>query len=47
MDAKWISLKTNIIEWIGETNNVSKWWTGLLPRKQMLAIKHKIIVCVL
>ena len=36
-----------IIEWIREVNNVPEWWIGLLQRKQMLAIKHKILVYII
>ena len=35
MDTNWISLKTKITKWIGETKNVLEWWTGLLQWKRM------------
>ena len=37
---------TKITEWIGNAKNIPEWWTNLLQWKQMLAIKHRINVCV-
>ena len=39
--------RDKVTEWIGETKNVLEWWSDLFHGKQMLAIKHRIIVCVL